>query len=404
MKTIGYLCSEFPALSHTFISREISILEKEGFHIHTATINPSKHLEKMGSEDQARAECTYCVKRTPWVRIVAVFLAYFLRFPKFLAVFLYSLRLTWLAGPRSLLKSTAYFVEALLLDDWARRNTIRHVHVHFANPAATVALIASHFGRITFSLSVHGPDEFYDVERNNLREKIRGASFIRCIGFFCRSQLMRLSPQDQWRKFHVVRCGLYKDEFVPRRAAPSASRSILCVGRLCPSKGQAVFIDAARNLTAKGLDFQIVLLGGGEDLEKMRGLVQAEGLGDRILVEGPVERSRILEELARAVVFVLPSFAEGIPAVLMEAMAAGVPVVSTRIAGIPELIENGKEGFLVPASDVEGLCSVLEAFLRGEVDTGPLTANAVAKIKNEYDVEENTKKLGAIFDTLGVKP
>ena len=226
--------------------------------------------------------------------------------------------------------------------DWAGKNRIKHLHVHFANPAATVALIATKFGELEYSLSVHGPDEFYDVRQNSLREKIEAAVFVRCIGYYCRSQLMRLSPMDQWGKFHIVRCGIFKDEFAKRATSDRPLRKLLCVGRLCPSKGQAVLIEAAQRLRAKRLDFHLTLLGGGEDLEAIRAMVERLNLGEYISVAGPVGHSRVKEELEACDLFVLPSFAEGIPVALMEAMASGIPVLSTDLMGIPELVEHGE--------------------------------------------------------------
>lgn len=401
MKRLGYLCSEFPALSHTFISREIAILEREGFEIFTASINPTREIEKLSDEDRARAKSTYCVKRTPKLKMLGLFLSYSLKPRRFAAALAISLRLAWLGGPRDPVKALGYFFQAILLHSWARGKGINHVHVHFPNPAATVALVATRFGGLTFSLTVHGSDEFYDVERYILREKFRAAVFVRCIGYYCRSQVMRLTPAEQWPKLHVIRCGLFADEFSPRPGRVARTREILCVGRLCPSKGQALLLDAAEILETKGLDFQIVLLGGGEDLDMIKRLVRERRLERRITVEGAVSHQRIREELETAGLFVLPSFAEGIPIALMEAMAAGVPVVSTAITGIPELIEDGEDGILVQASNVEQLSAVMEAFLRDQIDTKRLVEKALSKVRTEYDVEKNTRQLGALFEALG---
>jgi colanic acid/amylovoran biosynthesis glycosyltransferase len=401
LKRLGYLCSEFPALSHTFISREIAILEREGFKIVTASINPTKDIEKLSEEDKIRARETYCVKRTPKLKMLGLFVSYALRPRRFTVALAFSLKLAWLGGPRSLIKALGYFFQAILLHAWAKSNDLSHVHIHFPNPAATVALVATRFGDFAFSLTVHGSDEFYEVERYILREKFRAAAFVRCIGYYCRSQVMRLTPTEQWPKLHVIRCGLFQDEFSPRPERAALPKEILCVGRLCPSKGQALLIDVAEILEAKGLDFQIVLLGGGEDLDMIKRIVAERGLERRVTVAGAVSHQRIKEELEKADLFVLPSFAEGIPIALMEAMAAGVPVVSTAITGIPELIDDGEEGVLVQASNVEQLSSVIEAFLRDQLDARRLVEKAIAKIKSQYDVEKNTRQLGALFEALG---
>jgi colanic acid/amylovoran biosynthesis glycosyltransferase len=397
LRRIGYLCSEFPALSHTFISREISVLESEGFEILTVSVNPTRDLEKMGKDDRAYAARTYCIKATPKPRIALTLVRYALRARRFWSALAFSSRLAGRGGPRDIGKAIGFFVEAVLLHAWAERSGIRHVHVHFANPAATVALIATRMGELEYSLSVHGPDEFYDVDRNNLREKIEGAVFVRCIGYFCRSQLMRLSPIDQWRKFHIVRCGIFKDEFRRRPARRGAIRKILCVGRLCPSKGQAILVDAASRLRDKGLAFQLLFLGGGEDEESIRSMVAERGLQGLVSVPGPVGHQRVKDELVDCDLFVLPSFAEGIPVALMEAMASGVPVISTRIAGIPELIEHGVEGVLVHPSSVEHLSSAIESFLLGEVDVEGLVERAADKVAAAYDAEANAKALGELF-------
>ena len=406
MKKLGYLCSEFPALSHTFISREITILEKEGFQISTVSVNPTKNLDKMGADDKNRAAGTYYLKSTPKDQVLLQIFLYFLWLPRFLGTLAYAWGLTWFKGPGSFPKSCGYFIQAILLHAWAKKNGITHIHVHFANPAATVALLATRFGNLDFSLSVHGPDEFYDVERNNLREKIAGAVFVRCIGYFCRSQLMRLSPLSQWSKFHIVRCGIYKDEFHTRLPHLNPTRKLLCVGRICPSKGQAILLSTAETLRARGFDFHITFLGGGEDLETLIQAVADKNLGDLVTVSGPVGHSRVITELNNADLFVLPSFAEGIPVALMEAMAAGVPVISTDITGIPELIEHGKDGFLTQASNHEQLADVIELFLRDEINLGDITRSAGRKVRDLYDVEKNTKVLGELFNGLngGIAP
>lgn len=397
---LGYLCSEFPALSHTFISREIAVLRKEGFRIVTASINAARDVGKMGKEDQEFARTTYCVKTTPLLRIAALLFRYMFRPKPFCSALALSAGLAWRSGPRDLGKAIGYFVEALLVHDWARRNEVTHVHVHFANAAATVALIATRFGSLEYSMSVHGPDEFYDVQRNNLREKIIASAFVRCISFYCRSQLMRLSPVDQWNKLHIVRCGIFNDEFRWRAGRPAITRNILCVGRLCPSKGQAILVEAAGILASRGLDFHILFLGGGEDLEAMISMVERKGLAARIAMAGAVGHERVTEELAACDLFVLPSFAEGVPVALMEAMASGIPVVTTGITGIPELVEHGIDGILVQPSNSSQLADALEPFLRGRIDVASMTAKAAEKVRAEYDVETNTRKLGELFLAL----
>jgi colanic acid/amylovoran biosynthesis glycosyltransferase len=397
LKRLGYLCSEFPALSHTFISREVAILEQEGFTIFTASINPTQHPEMLGPADVAYAKATFCLKTTPRRLILAKLLRYCRHPHRFLAALGSSLRLFWFDGPRQLGKALGYFVQAILLHDWAQERGIRHIHVHFANPAASVALAATRLGGLEFSLSVHGPDEFNEVQRNNLPEKIREAVFVRCIGYFCRSQLMRFSSIPSWGKFHIVRCGVFRDEFARKPSPSRPARKILCVGRVCPSKGQAILLEAMAFLRERGLDFELLFLGGGEDLESLRDKAARMGLTDVVTFAGPVGHDRVKEELARADIFVLPSFAEGIPVALMEAMASGIPVISTFIAGIPELIEDGKSGFLTRPSDAAQLAGMIDSILRGSEDLEPILARAAETVRDRYDVVRNVRELAEIF-------
>lgn len=400
---IGYLCSEFPALSHTFISREIRVLEGDGFDIRTCSINPVANPEKFGPTDRAYAEATYYIKAVPMHRIAALLVRGLFQLPRFASVLAYAWRLNVGAGPRDVRKALGYFAEAVLLRHWARSVGVSHIHVHFANPAATVALIAARFGGLSYSLSVHGPDEFYDVAANLIKEKVEGAVFVRCISYYCRSQLMRLTPYAQWKKFRIVRCGIFADEFPPR--APTAAgpqgtmhaREILCVGRLCPSKGQAVLVEAAKILADRGQDFHLRFLGGGEDLDTIRALVERLSLETFVSVEGPVAHQRVKEALAACDLFVLPSFAEGIPVALMEAMAAGIPVVSTGIMGIPELIEHEKSGVLTQPSNAAQLADALEACIDGRIDTARLTEAAAAKVRADFDAARNTRELAEHF-------
>jgi colanic acid/amylovoran biosynthesis glycosyltransferase len=397
MKKIGYLCSEYPAISHTFISREIEILEKEGFEIVTSSINKTKNLEKMEAKDIERAGKTYFIKNDNKVNILMTLLKYKLFSPiKYCNLISETYKISYKNGVKSLKKSIGYFIEAILLDNWAKKEEINHIHVHFGNPAATVALLAEKLGTIEFSMSIHGPDEFYNVEANNLEEKIKRAKFVRCISYFSQSQLMRLSQPENWSKFHIVRCGLRADEFkaVEKKSIGS---NILCVGRLCPSKGQIILLEAIKLMKERGQNFKLTLIGGGENLELIKRKVEEYKLSNEVVVTGPVGHDRVREELANTDVFVLPSFAEGIPVALMEAMAMKIPVITTCITGIPELIDNRVDGFLTEPSNINQLADTISEVIENYDSIGELRNRAAEKVKNKYDVEKNTRGLAEIF-------
>lgn len=398
-KRIGYLCSEYPAISHTFIAREIDIIEQEGFKVIAASINQTKNLEKLSEKDRKRAEHTYFIKKTKKNKIAGLLLIYALTKPKkFIDSLIYNYNLTKKNGPKNIKKTIGYFVEAVLLHSWAKRNSIKHIHVHFANPAATVALVAAKFGGIEYSLSVHGPDEFYNINENNVREKIEGAKFVRCISYYCQSQLMRLSNPLNWSKFHIVRCGVNPEQFIANKTKKEKDyKNIVCVGRLTPSKGQLILLEASKILTEQKIKHKVTLIGGGEDYNLIKEKITEYGMEKNIIMTGPIGQDEVLAALKECDIFVLPSFAEGIPVALMEAMAMEIPVVTTAITGIPELIQNGKDGFLVEPSNKEQLAEVIKWIIENNDKMEKISVAARMKVKEKYDVEKNTKILADIF-------
>ena len=312
----------------------------------------------MTSEEQDESSTTFYVKREGVRGSLRAHLAVLVKSPRsYFAGLWFALRL---AGTdlRRLIFAVFYFVEAVILGRWMESQGLRHLHVHFANAAATVGLIASRTFPIEFSLTVHGPDEFYDAPGLRLAEKIAGASFACCIGQFARSQLMKLSPPDEWGKFEIGPLGVDPQLFTPRpfRSAPDTFE-ILCVGRLVPAKGQHVLVAAVSRLVKSNPNFRLRLVGDGPDRKASKHAIAAADLSRHIVLEGSANQDRIRDYYRQADIFVLASFAEGIPVVLMEAMAMEIPCVSTFVAGIPELIRNDIDGILVPPSDDRALAS-----------------------------------------------
>ena len=273
-----------------------------------------------------------------------------------------------------------------------------HVHVHFANPAATVAMIAAAHGSVHYSLSVHGPDVFYNVNPMLLAEKVKRARAVRCISYYCRSQLMRLVSHDLWTKFHIVRCGIDPDRFAPRPDPENEISEILCLGRLVPAKGQHILLEACGALGQRKVPFHLTFVGGGQDRDSLEALAHRLEIADRVEFTGPVGQDAVHEYYDRADLFVLASFAEGVPVVLMEAMAKEVVAVSTRITGIPELIEDGVDGVLVAPSHAEGLADKLQELIENPDLRRRLGAKGRAKVMERYDLGRNCRKMAQFFD------
>jgi glycosyltransferase involved in cell wall biosynthesis len=310
---------------------------------------------------------------------------------------LFALRLGG-TDPLKMVYGVLYFVEAVMLGHWMAPQGLTHLHVHFATPAATVGLIASRVFPIGFSMTVHGPDEFYDAPGYRLAEKIAGAAFVCCIGAYARSQLMKLSPLEDWGKFEVSPLGVDAAVFAPRpfREAPNPFE-VICVGRLVPAKGQHILVAAVDRLVKEGRHICLRFVGDGPDRPSLEADVAARGLGASVVFEGAGNQDRIRALYAQADAFALASFAEGIPVVLMEAMAMEIPCVTTWITGIPELIRDGVDGLLVPPSDDAALAQVLAVLMDDAAVRRRLGTAGRARVLEAYNLSRNTERLAAIF-------
>jgi colanic acid/amylovoran biosynthesis glycosyltransferase len=401
---IAYLVSRYPAVSHTFILREVQRLRSTNFEIHTASINPpDRDAGDMTTEERDEAAATFYVKREGIRGAIAAHSATILNSPRsYLKGLWFALKLGG-SDPRRMLLFTCYFVEAVILGRWMQSRGLRHLHVHFANAASTVGLIASRTFPIEFSLTVHGPNEFYDSTGLNLSEKMAGATFACCIGQFARSQLMRLSPPLEWGKFEIGPLGVDPQLFKPgpvRSSLPTIE--ILCVGRLVPDKGQYILLAAINRLVKSYPNIRLRLVGDGPDRDGLALMIAGNGLSDHVTLEGSVNQDRIRDYYRKADIFVLASFAEGVPVVLMEAMAMQIPCISTFVAGIPELIRNGIDGILVPASDDRELARAIQQLIDDPGLRWRLGAAGRARVIERYDLDRNVAQLARIFaDRIG---
>ncbi len=400
--SIIYLCSEFPGISHTFVLREIEALEADGFRIATASVNKPQHLDKFSPAERKLAETTLVFKQTSRPKITRCVAALFFLHPaKALRMARAAWRFGFRGGVKNPKKALGYFLEAALLVRFARRQGIDHVHVHFANPAATVALIASRFGTLHYSLSVHGPDVFHDVTPNLLAEKAREATFVRCISFFSKSQLCRLLPYADWGKITIVRCGIRPEAFPARPAPDHTVKQLLCVGRLTRNKGQHVLMEACALLRDRNRLFHLTMAGDGEDRPSLEQLVHRLGLVHHVTFTGALGQDAVKALYRETDLFVLPSFAEGVPVVLMEAMAMEIPVISTRIAGIPELITSETDGLLVPPADARLLTEAILRLLDDPTLARRLGEQGRKKVLAQYHLDDNCRRLVSLFNSAG---
>lgn len=363
---IAYLTTAYPAVSHTFIRREVEELTRRGHEVVRLSIRRSAG-ELVDSADREEAGKTHYVLEQGAVSLLGAALKQAITSP---LRFARALGMTWRmhrCSERGLVRHLAYLVEAAHLRNVLAREKVQHVHVHFGTNAAAVARLVRTLGGPSYSMTVHGPDEFDACIGLSLADKIADASFTIAISHFGAAQLRRWSEAEHWDRIHVVRCTIgtgFDDEPPP---IDPGSRTLVCVGRLTAQKGQLLLIDAAARLVEQGVKFKLVLAGDGEMRPRIEQRIAQLQLRGHVTITGWISGEQVREHLRQARAMVLPSFAEGLPVVIMEAFAMSRPVISTYVAGIPELVEHGVNGWLVPAGDVDRLTDAMRAVLLAPV-------------------------------------
>jgi colanic acid/amylovoran biosynthesis glycosyltransferase len=395
---IAYLVNRYPAVSHTFIRREILALERAGVSVVRLALRGWDEAQR-GETDLLELARTRYVLRAGAISLLCSFLALLSHRPR---AILKALRLVWLVGRRAdrpLSIHLVYLIEACQILRWLEAEGVTHVHAHFGTNAAEVAMLVRELGGPPFSFTVHGPEEFDKPALIALSEKIRRSSSVVAVSSFGRSQLMRQVPREHWPKIHVVHCGL-ETEFHSIAVAPpsSAPPRLVCVGRLCEQKGQLLLIEAAHRLCKEGRHFELVLAGDGEMRAELEALIDTCGLKQKVRITGWISSEEVRGEILASRALVLPSFAEGLPVVIMEAMALCRPVISTYVAGIPELIQPGEHGWLVPAGDVAALAEAMRASLDAEPDRiSEMGAMARRRVLARHDIDTEVAKLIHMF-------
>lgn len=355
---IAYLVSQYPAPSHTFIRREVEALRGAGIEVHTFSVRPPapEELSAVDPDDHAR---TYFLLENKARMLVAHAKEVARRPRRYLRTMRDALRHR-VGGRRAALWSLFYFAEAILLVEELERREIVHLHNHFANASGTVGYLASRHLSLPWSLTLHGSVDFDYPSGPLVPAKIEHATFVACASHYVRSQAMRAVSPELWRKMILVRCGVEAERCPLRETMRAAPRlRILSVGRLSAEKGQLGLLNAFRAVVDVGIDAELELVGEGPLRGALEQCAVSLGLGDRFRLVGRLSEAGVLRRMTRADVFALSSFMEGLPVVLIEAMAVGLPVVAPSVAGIPELVEPEKTGLLFPTGDFQALARAL---------------------------------------------
>ncbi|MFH6784182.1 MULTISPECIES: glycosyltransferase family 4 protein [Methylobacterium] len=393
--TVAYLVNTGPVTSSTFIRREMAALEAQGVTVRRFAIR-RWHLPLVDPRDIADQARTQYILSGNLPGLLLAVLRQAATDPAAL------LRGAWLAArlARSgggAIRHAAYFLEAAYFLRALRREGIAHTHVHFSSNAAAVALITRTMGGPSYSFTAHGPDEFLTATEDGLALKLSGAAFAVAISHFCRAQLLRFGGTQFRDRIAVARCGLDLDEFVPSDRPAGSSRTLVCVGRLCPQKGQVYLPAAVAALRATEAPFRLVLIGDGESRPAIEAEIARHGVGDLIALRGWQNSAEVRAAIAEARALVLPSFAEGLPIVLLEALALARPVVTTTVAGIPELVDEAC-GRIVPPGDGAALVGALRDILRADDATlAEMGRTGRARVARHHDLGTLATTLRGLF-------
>lgn len=394
---IAYILNSYPQPSHSFIRREIQALEAQGVEVlRLAMRGPSAPLKDAG--DKAEEACTHYVLQAGGAVLLLGLLRSVLSAPRrFLAALRMALRLAR-ASDKGVLRHLIYLGEAAYAARQCHAEGAQHVHAHFGTNSAAVAMLARALGGPGYSLTVHGPEEFDAPHALSLGEKLDRASFAAGVSSFGRSQLSRWAAFGTWDRLKVVHCGIEPDRFDNPSPMPEGGLRLVSIGRFVEQKGQMVLVQAMAELVKDLPDLHLVLVGDGEMRPDLEAAISAAGLERNITLTGWLDEAGVRAELAAAQALVMPSFAEGLPMVVMEAMAAARPVIATHIAGTPELVLPGETGWLVPAGDASALADAVRGMAAVPADKLAAMGQAGrARVLERHDVRIEAGKLAAHF-------
>jgi glycosyltransferase involved in cell wall biosynthesis len=393
---LAYFTGSYPRATDTFIQREVAGLRQRGLDVITFTLRVTGKEHDVNAEVVAEKNRTHSLLPAgPFTLLVAN--AWFMALHPIRYI-----KALWLAfvtrrpGLRGFIYQIFYFQEAVLLARKIYLQKIEHLHNHLGDVTGTVTMLAARLSGVGYSITIHGPHIFFDPTHWALREKLKYSLFIACISHYCKSQMMLFTDVADWGKLQIIRCGIDLSifQYTPPR---SAGRRLLYVGRLAPEKGIPVLIESLAGLKEQGYEFELVLAGDGPERASLTEMVEAAGLGDRVIFAGYIEQSAVVRHMKESDVLVLPSFAEGVPVTLMEAMALGIPVISTYVGGIAELVEPGVGGQLVFPSDVEALSKAIARILDDHRFRTDTALRARERVASEFDLDVQLDKLAQLF-------
>lgn len=398
---IAYLTSLYPAPSHTFIRREVEELRRQGLNVHTFSVRRPSPEQCRSAEDKASADTTYYLLPVNIPLYLREHAQAMTRTPfAYMRTFLHAVQHR-APGLKALIWAMAHFLEAIVFAAELKRRNIHHVHNHFANSSATVSFLATRFLGIKWSLTLHGHSETDYPAGLLLGAKLRVADFAACVSNFGRAQAYRTISPDHWSKLEIVRCALDLQRLPsPRPHVPGAPFRFISVARLSPEKGHSGLLQAFARVRRGDRPCELILIGDGPERQRLEHEIADLGLTSHVKMLGALSESETLKEIAKSDALVLASFIEGLPVVLMEAMALRKPVIAPHLAGIPDMIQHGENGLLFDAANWESLEQQLKRILTDEALRKQFAHTGRTTIEREFEVSKAVAPLIAKFRNL----
>jgi glycosyltransferase involved in cell wall biosynthesis len=392
---VAYFINQYPKVSHSFIRREIMAVERQGIEVQRIALR-GWNDPLPDEDDQRERERTRYVLRQGIFGLILPTIRALLRSPaRFLSATALAVRMAR-NSDRALPYHLICVAEACRIIPWLSAFGALRIHAHFGTNSTEIVMLARALGGPPFSFTVHGLDDF--MRPTSLAEKVHRSAFVVAVSSSGRSQLYLQCQYADWNKVHVVHCGLEKSFYaIAPVPLPSVPR-LICVGRLSAEKGQLLLVAALARLAAIGREFELVFAGDGPMRANIEALVTKHDLGSRVRITGWISSAAVRDEILAARALVLPSFAEGLPVVLMEAMALRRPVVATYVAGIPELVRPGENGWLVAAGSVDDLVAALDDCLSQPLaQLERFGATAFERVTARHSIDIEAGKLVALF-------
>jgi len=398
MSEVAYLVSEYPSVSHSFIRREIQALERQGLTVHRYALRGWDAVLVDDSDLRERERTRYVLGQGAGALLAAMLHAAVTMPAAWLRAFTLALRMAR-DSDRPWPVHLIYLGEACLLRRWLAPTAVSHVHAHFATNPAEIAMLLRELGGPSYSFTVHGSEFLDRPAQMGIDHKASRARFVAAVSAYGRSQLMRWLPLPLWNRVSVVHCGLEPGYGDGAPDCTPGNARLLCIGRLSPEKGQLLLVAAAARLKAAGRRFELILAGDGPMRAEVQARIDALGVADCVRITGWVDAQRVKDELVAARALVVPSLAEGLPVVIMEAMAHGRTVVAPYLAGIPELVLHGDTGWLYPAGDVDALAQALHACLDASDEAlKAMGRSARQRVWSRHDVNTEARRLASQFE------